>query len=157
MKFIVTDRQSIEAGLAVRTPYIVVSIYTPGRPRPEIGRRCGLKAILYASFHDAEPAEGFTLPPDLILMTQDQARAIWEFVKRHERNIGSIVCHCEQGISRSPAVAIALAEVFGSDVSQIKATSDPNRHVYRLMCQTINESPRDAKSAKRPKRQRIEQ
>ena len=81
-------------------------------------------------------------------MTQDQAAAIWEFVKRHQSQVGSIVCHCEQGASRSPAVAIALAEALGSDTAEIEAYSNPNQHVYRLMCRAIKASPIGKKPAK---------
>lgn len=154
MKFIVTDRRSIEAGIVVRTPYIVVSIYTPGRPRPEIPRRCGLKAVFFTSFHDAEPDGGLALPADIVLMTREQAREIWTFVTRHQNQVGSIVCHCEQGISRSPAVAIALAEAFGSDTRKIRAHTHPNQHVYRLMCKAILKSRSSRKSAKQ---QRVKQ
>jgi predicted protein tyrosine phosphatase len=154
MKFIVTDRRSIEAGIVVRTPYIVVSIYTPGRPKPAIPRRCGLKGIFFTSFHDAEPDGEMSLPADIVLMTREQAMAIWKFVKRHQNQVGSIVCHCEQGISRSPAVAIALAEAFGSDTSKIKAHTHPNQHVYRLMCRAIKASRGSRTSAKK---QRIKQ
>jgi predicted protein tyrosine phosphatase len=141
MKIIVTDRRSIEAGIVVRTPYIIVSIYTPTRPRPEIPRRCGLKAVHYTSFHDVEPTEELSLAPDIVLMTPKHAKAIWRFVKRHHKTVGTIVCHCEQGFSRSPAVALALAKVLGSDVAKIRAHTYPNRHVYRLMCQAIKKSP----------------
>ena len=141
MKLIVTDRRSIESGIVVRTPYIIVSIYSPGRPKPAIPHRVGLKAVFYTSFHDAEPGEGFRLPDEIVLMTREQARAIWKFVKRYRSQVGSIVCHCEQGISRSPAVAIALAEAFGSDTAEIKAHAHPNQHVYRLMCRAIQASP----------------
>ena len=148
MKLIVTDRRFIESGIVVRTPYIIVSIYTPGRPKPAIPRRVGLKSVFYTSFHDAEPGDDdFRIPDDIVLMTRDQARAIWKFVKRYQSQVGSIVCHCEQGISRSPAVAIALAEAFGSDTKEIKAHAHPNQHVYRLMCQAIKASPNGPKPA----------
>ncbi len=141
MNFIVTDRRTIELGIVVRTPYIVVSIYTPTRSQPAIPCRVGLKAVFYTSFHDAEPGDDdFQLPKDIVLMTREQAGAIWEFVKRHQSQVGSIVCHCEQGISRSPAVAIALAEAFASDTKKIKAASNPNQYVYQLMRRAINES-----------------
>jgi hypothetical protein len=55
MNFIVCDRRSIEAGIVVRTPYIIVSIYTPTMPKPIVPRRWGLKGVLYVSFDDAEP------------------------------------------------------------------------------------------------------
>ena len=151
MKFIVTDRRTIEAGIVVGTPYIVISIYTPYWPKPVIPRRCGLKAVHATSFHDAEPTEGFSLPVDIVLMTPEQAREIWKFVKRHQEEIGSIVCHCEMGISRSPAVAIALAEFFGGDVAEIRANSDPNQFVYRLMKQAIAQKPHVNKTTRRRK------
>jgi predicted protein tyrosine phosphatase len=137
MKFIVTDRVTIQSGIVVRTPYIVVSIYTPTMPRPVIPRRLGLKAVLFTSFHDAEPTEEFALPPDIVLMTLKQAKAIWRFVKRHQAEVGSIVCHCEQGMSRSPAVALALAETLGGDVDYIWDNYQPNQYVYGLMKEAI--------------------
>jgi predicted protein tyrosine phosphatase len=149
MEFIVTDRRSIETGIVVNTPYIIISIHTPNWPQPEIPCRCGLKAVLYTSFHDAEPTGGFSLPADMVLMTSEQARIIWKFVKQHRKKVETIVCHCEQGISRSPAVAIALAEAFGSDVTEIRENSHPNQHVYRLMCQAIAKSSHGRKLAKK--------
>ncbi len=68
-----------------------------------------------------------------MLMTRQQAKAIWSFVKRHQKGIGTIVCQCEQGISRSPAVAIALAQALGGDVRKIKSETHPNYYVYRRM------------------------
>ena len=141
-----TDRRSIESGIVMRTPYIVISIQTPGRPKPRIPQRCGLKGVLYTAFDDAEPAGDRFLPSDVVLMTREQARNIWIFVKRHEKEIGSIVCHCEQGISRSPAVAIALAEAFGSDVTEIRANSHPNQYVYQRMCRAIKANPNTRKA-----------
>lgn len=152
MNFIVTDRRSIEAGIIVRTPYVIVSIYSPGRPKPAIPRRTGLKAVFYASFHDAEPGSKLQSFEGVVLMTRDQARGIWRFVKRYRNQVGSIVCHCEQGISRSPAVAIALAEAFGSDTRKIKAHAHPNWHVYRLMCRAIKASPNGKKTARTAKK-----
>jgi hypothetical protein len=149
MEFIVTDRCSIEAGIIVRTPYIVISIYTPYWPEPKIPRPYGLKAVHFTSFHDAESTGGFVIPEDVVLMDIEQAKAIWEFVKGHCHEVGTIVCHCEQGMSRSPAVAIALAEAFGSDVTEIRDDSYPNELVYRLMKLAIAQSPLNGNSAKK--------
>ena len=133
MKIMVTDRQTIESGMVVRTPYIVISIRDPGARKPRIPRTSGLRGVLHVAFHDAEPAEGFRIPSKIVLMNPAQARAIWKFVKRHKDAIGSIVCHCEGGMSRSPAVALALAEAFGSRTSHIRANYQPNHYVYDLM------------------------
>jgi predicted protein tyrosine phosphatase len=137
MKFIVTDRCSIESGILVRTPYIVISIRDPGTKKPRIRRTLGLKKVLYVEFHDAEPADGFKTPSKIVLMKPSQAQAIWNFVQRYQDEIGSVVCHCEQGMSRSPAVALALAEALGCETRHIRTSYQPNQYVYDLMKNVI--------------------
>jgi predicted protein tyrosine phosphatase len=139
MNFIVCDRRSIEKGIVVKTPYIVISIYDPEKPKPRIPKRLGLNGVFYAAFHDSEPDDEMPLPPNVVLMTEKQAKAIWSFVRQHWVEIGAIICHCEQGMSRSPAVVIALAESLGSDARKLKSNSNPNQHVYCLMRQAIEE------------------
>ena len=133
MKVMVTDRRTIESGMAVRTPYIVVSIRDPGTPKPRIPRTSGLKEVLHVAFHDAEPVKSFRTPSKIVFMKPAHARAIWKFVGRHKDAVGSIVCHCEQGMSRSPAVALALAEALGSSAKHIRTNYQPNQYVYDLM------------------------
>jgi predicted protein tyrosine phosphatase len=139
MQFFVTDRQSIQKGIVVRTPYIVISIYDPDKPRPGIPRRTGMKGVFYVAFHDAEPDDEMSLPPNIVLMSLRQAKDIWAFVRKHQAEVGTVVCHCEQGMSRSPAVAVALAEAFGSSTQKIESNSNPNRYVYGLMRKAIEE------------------
>lgn len=138
MKIMVTDRQTIESGMVVRSPYIVVSIRDPGTPKPRIPRTSALREVLHVAFHDAEPVAGLTTPAEIVFMKSSQARAIWKFVRRHKDAVGSIVCHCEQGMSRSPAVALALAEALGSRTGQIRANYQPNQYVYGLMRAAID-------------------
>jgi len=142
MKILVTDRRSIEAGLIVRTPYIVISIRDPGTPKPKIPKPTTLKDVFYTEFHDAEPVEGFRLPTNIVMMTAEQAKAIWRFVEDHRNGIGTIVCHCEQGMSRSPAVALALAEILGEDgdAKMISRSYQPNAYVCQLMRSAIQDS-----------------
>ena len=102
-----------------------------------IPRTSGLKEILHVAFHDAEPAAGFEAPAKIVFMKPAQAQAIWRFVRRHQDEIGSIVCHCEQGMSRSPAVALALAEALGGNTDHIRASYQPNQYVYGLMRKAI--------------------
>jgi predicted protein tyrosine phosphatase len=77
------------------------------------------------------------LPKGVKLMQAEDAVKIWEFVSQHREHIGAIVCHCEQGMSRSPAVAWALAEALEGDVDAILASSQPNEYVYELLRDTI--------------------
>lgn len=133
MELIVTDRASIEAGIVVRGRYVVISIHDPDKPRPKIPNRLGLVDILYLAFHDAEPTDDPSLPANIQLMTADHARQIWDFVQRHIEDIDVVVCHCEQGMSRSPAVAAALAEFLGQSSERFYLEFQPNEYVYQLI------------------------
>jgi predicted protein tyrosine phosphatase len=137
MNIMVTDRQSIQQGIIVRNSYIVISIRDPGTRKPRILGTAGLRDILYVEFHDAEPADGLQLPSEIVLMEPVHAETIWNFVKRHQDQIGSIICQCEQGMSRSPAVALALDEVLDGDVQRIRRSHQPNQYVYKLMAAAI--------------------
>ena len=138
MDFIVTDRQTIENGIIVKTPYVVVSIRDPGRPRPRLRRPPAFIDSLFLAFHDAEPSSGMVLPKEVCLMSPQDAVQIWRFVQKHIDRARTIVCHCEQGMSRSPAVALALAERLDGDTETILADGQPNQYVYCLMREAIS-------------------
>src|ERR1017187_10576663 len=103
MNFIVTDRETIEAGLIVRSAYIVISIRDSDKRRAKVRKQTGLREVLYLAFDDAEPTDQMALPPEIKLMTREQAAKIHKFVEKHKSGVGTIVVHCEQGMSRSPA------------------------------------------------------
>ncbi len=129
MQLIVTDRASIEEGVIVRTSYAVISIHDEDKPPARIPQRVGMRDVLYVCFDDAVPEPG----SERRLMTADDATAIWNFVAANKENIGAIVCHCEQGMSRSPAVAAGLAELLGEDSSWFFQEYQPNEYVFGLM------------------------
>ena len=133
MKFIVTDREGIEAGIVVRSAYVVISIHDPGKCPAKVRKQGGLRDVLVLAFHDAEPGEGTLPPPGIRLMTADQAQEIRRFVERHKDDVGAVVVHCEQGVSRSPAVAAALCKLMGGDDGRFWREYQPNPHVYRLV------------------------
>jgi predicted protein tyrosine phosphatase len=133
VKFKVTDRYSIERGIRVRTSYVVISIRDPGKPKPRIPKPSGFRAVLYLAFHDAEPSETLALPENIVLMTKGQARKVWKFVRRWEGQVGSIVVHCEQGMSRSPAVAAAICRALGGDHQYFFDEYQPNQYIFQLM------------------------
>ena len=133
MEFIVQDRDSIEHGVLVRSSYIVVSIRDPDKRKARVRRQPGLRDVLYLAFHDAEPVANMTLPADITLMSEDHAKQIWQFVRKWERQVGAVVVHCEQGMSRSPAVAAALCKAYGGDERCFFREYQPNGYVYKLM------------------------
>jgi predicted protein tyrosine phosphatase len=100
----------------------------------------GLRDVLYLAFDDAEPTTNLTLPPDITLMTAEQAKEIWQFVRQWEAKVGAVVVHCEQGMSRSPAVAAALCKSYGGDEACFFRGYLPNRYVYRLMLSSRGEA-----------------
>jgi predicted protein tyrosine phosphatase len=137
MDFIVSDRQSIEHGLVVMTPYIVISIRDPGTQKPRLRCGAGFQDALYLAFHDAEPSNDFELPSEIVLMTREDANQVWKFVQRWQDTIGTIVCHCEQGMSRSPAIAIGLCRGLGDDPSELEAEYSPNMFVNQLILDAV--------------------
>lgn len=139
MEILVTDRESIEAGIAVRTRYVVISIHSSRSKKPKVRRQAGLKDVLFVRFDDAEPSTLMELPQSIKLMTAAHAKAIWSFVSQHEKAIGTIVVHCEQGMSRSPAVAAAIARRLGMDETRFWNEHQPNQYVYEMM---VKEQPR---------------
>lgn len=132
MNIIVAGRDDVEAGLIVETPYVVISISDPDSRRPRIKRGAGFRGVLYLQFHDAEPLPD-TRSDKRVLMTKADARRIWNFVLQHWDDIGTLVIHCEQGASRSPAVATGIASVMQVSVDEVLRWSQPNQFVVRLV------------------------
>jgi predicted protein tyrosine phosphatase len=133
LRFLVTDRGTAERGFRVKVPYAVISIRDPERPQARISGHPRPRDVLYLAFDDAEPVRGLPLPADIQLMTPQQAQTIWRFFDRYRGEIGAVLCHCEQGMSRSPAVAAALCEGTGGDSARFFREYQPNQHVFRLV------------------------
>ena len=137
MEIIVTDRASIEAGILVRTRYVVISIRDARSRKPKVRKQPGLIDVLFLEFDDAEPSINLALPASIRLMTPTDAKAIWEFVGLHQKTVGTVVVHCEQGMSRSPAVAAAVAKKFGLEEKRFWRDHQPNTFVYGLMLTSL--------------------
>ena len=146
MQFIVTDRLSIEGGILVRSSYIVISIHDPDKRRARIPKQAGLRDVLVLAFHDAEPASNMKLPEDIRLMTAEQAERIWVFFHTHVGAVGAVVVHCEQGMSRSPAVAAALCRLHGGDEMYFFKNYQPNRYIYELILSEADKRQQTGKS-----------
>lgn len=137
MEYMACDRETIEKGLPVRTAYLVISITDPGKRKAKLKRPGQCRGVLLLRFHDAEPTPGFSMPPEIRLFSPKQARQIAKFVDEHRGDVGTIVVQCEQGMSRSPAVAAAICEALGDDSASIWSTYQPNRFVYELLQKTM--------------------
>ena len=75
----------------------------------------------------------FVLCLDDDSMTEEQARAIRDFVLRHHHD--NFLVHCYLGASRSPAVAKWIAETLRIDDPELEAYVGYNQHVYDTLQQ----------------------
>lgn len=77
----------------------------------------------------------------LTLMSEQDAAAIAKFVERTKQdNADTLVVHCTAGKSRSAAVAAAIHDATGWEITNAKNSDvfsdgafSPNMHVYRLV------------------------
>jgi predicted protein tyrosine phosphatase len=69
------------------------------------------------------------------LMTQEQADAICAFVLRYGREIDTLIVHCTEGVSRSPAVAAGILGGLHQDEGIIRNNPAylPNSLVYQMV------------------------
>jgi len=133
MFVIPASRRDVETRPLVRVPHVLISIRDPGTRRPRLLKHSLRRDTLFLAFHDAEPAEIFALPPNIKLMTPTQAAEIWAFVLKNIGKIDAVVVNCEQGMSRSPAVAAGLLMGLGLDATRLMETYQPNAYILRLM------------------------
>jgi predicted protein tyrosine phosphatase len=113
------------------TPWACISIATTEDSFVSIPRR-RRRGILQLAFADmVEPL------PGLILFDRDHAHDILDFVTHYWPRIETLMVHCEQGLSRSPAVAAAIARLKqGKNRRFFQAPYVPNGYVYRTLLET---------------------
>jgi predicted protein tyrosine phosphatase len=111
----------------------VVSVTAPDRLPAKLQ---GIKYVLRLSFADVDFDS-----PDLSERARmkiinafrpEHARAIHEFVAQLPEAVSSIVVHCEGGFSRSAAIALGLAEIYGYEVS-VKEPGSANSSILRFL------------------------
>ena len=134
MKIHVFSRKEIETGIRIKPAYVVISIRNPGEPRAKVKKQAGLRGVLYVAFSGIEPLAGLQPPPEIKKIKLSPAEEICAFVHRYRRDgIGAIVVHCEQGMSRSPAVAAAISDALGLNPKRFWQFHTPNEYVYHAV------------------------
>lgn len=118
-------------------PWACISIGTELGDWPKINK-CQLVALLQVAFFDLDSIpEAYTGSTEIVLFNEDHARQIWEFVESVWDRVELLVVHCLAGVSRSPAVAAAIAKVKYFDDSLYFQQYIPNSLVYRTMIEYI--------------------
>jgi predicted protein tyrosine phosphatase len=131
--------------------YVVISISDPP-PRGEpanMPKRWGLldpeRDVLCLAFDDMDPDQFVDDAQwdDWIPMHPFHAKAIASFLRsRLREGVETVVVHCNAGFSRSPSIAMAIADCMGLPRTVIdweRPTNDdpPNQHVYRTMIEAM--------------------
>lgn len=120
---------------ACTRPWACISIGVDHGDWPRISRRERIDRLRLAFADIKEPKD------DLILFNGELARQILEFVDRVWDEIEVLMIHCEAGISRSPAVAAAIAKLKYKDDAAYFRIYRPNTLVYLTLLQAARRSP----------------
>ena len=135
-QFLVLSRAVVETFTA-DIPYLIISITDPEQPEANISDSSRLRATLRMKFHDvAKPSRiaiQFASNSTDVYMTEADAERILSFVSEHLAEVKLIVCHCEQGISRSAAIAAALSRILQDEDEFFFRHYWVNRYVYDLL------------------------
>jgi|SRR5579884_723730 len=127
MRFLVLSRKEARE-VAPQEPYIVIAIADRDGEHADLADSPHCLAVLRLRFDDTETTDFGGYP-----MTRKHALKIVRFVREYREPAQLIVCQCEQGISRSAAVAAALSSWIQKEDARFFRLYQPNRHVYRLI------------------------
>lgn len=139
MEFFVYSRGAIERLPPHDVQHVIISITTTADDRAKLPTSAACRGVLRLVFPDFdEPAPN----TPSALAGAEHARAIWDFIEQHLEGLERVVLHCDAGVSRSPAVAAALAKCLEGDDSEFFRRYRPNMRVYRALLDEWNERQR---------------
>ena len=101
----------------IDVPFSCISIVSPEYPKYEIAKSYYCRDVLYLRFHDERADGSVTAIYDVQKVKgidDSDARKIIEFGLKNKEHKNFMI-HCEAGLSKSPAVALALSEILNID------------------------------------------
>jgi len=119
------------------TPYVVISIRSPGESIPKLRADPFRIARINLAIHDTLPEwEAVSYQP-VPVMTIGDAQRIARFVAHHWERC-KIVVHCRLGVSRSAGIAAGVLDALSSDANPYEQSPyEPNPHFRRLMREAL--------------------
>ena len=144
MNFLVSSRARVEHENLAIVPHIIISISTPGHRRSNPVRNEHTLGVIQLRFHDLdrmpEPSAAVhEVYGPIVLFDARHARAVIDLVNDHCLDMKAVIVHCDAGLSRSPALAAALAKKMNGDDDYFFRDYTPNRHVYRVMTEELQD------------------
>jgi predicted protein tyrosine phosphatase len=134
-------------------PHIIISILSPGAPEDaKLPITESTMGVLRLRFHDIDTEDKSEDFREYIrlsgiseheLFCDPHAQQIVDFALKHKRDsaLRAVLVHCEAGVSRSPAVAAAVAQgVFNQDPSPI--LNEYRGHNRRVFVTTLRAAER---------------
>lgn len=127
---------AVESDMEFPEQHILISISEPQEilhwAAPKITPSETRLATLTVNFFDVEETIG-----NCSTITSTQAREIAKFVKNYKVFDPLIVIHCRAGMSRSPAVAAAIAKHYDDNDAYFFEHFIPNNTVYRRVLEAL--------------------
>ena len=133
MQFIVLNEYSIQK-YNIQEKHIVISIRSPNTDYVKLPESDSRVAALFLDFSDIDRKIDH---PTAKLFTEEQAEAIWNFFNFYKHKINTVICQCEAGISRSSAIAAALAKSIEQNNDRFFHYYLPNHFVYSQILKII--------------------
>jgi predicted protein tyrosine phosphatase len=132
VELFVYSRSAIAAVRPHDAPHVIISITSHEEDHASLRTNAACRGVLRLSFVDAETPSAHH--PEETLFSTAHAASIWEFVYRHRPQIERILAHCDAGVSRSAAVAAAIARVLNGDDAEFSSGRyRPSARVYRML------------------------
>ena len=123
--FLILSRQEACA-LKLNMPYVLISVNEPNSGEIVFEPDANRIEILRLKFNDVFNKEN----TNSTLMSRSDAHNIIDFVSKHSSTDLIYVIHCTMGVSRSPAIAAAIAATKGYDIRTFWTNFLPNSHVF---------------------------
>lgn len=145
MKIIVRSRFEAERQVKqfFSPAFAVISITDPDTPDARVDEHVNCTGVLRLRFHDIEPSR-YSVGEfaDFTPMHVGHAERVWKFIQDQWLRADTLLIHCEAGASRSPSLAMAIADAYALGRDAINWGGDsskdpPNGHVYDTTIQSF--------------------
>ena len=116
MEFMVLNRGQVTV-VNPKTEHIIISICEPHKEYANVNENDLCQGVLRLKYTDEDDIErARKIGQEHLLMTDEQAHDVVEFVKKYADNVNLIICQCDGGVCRSSGTAAAISLILdGTD------------------------------------------